>query len=41
MSSQAQISTAISEATKEKLDRFTESHGRPGPVADASASQRR
>jgi uncharacterized protein (DUF1778 family) len=27
MSSQAQISATISEATKEKLDRFTESHG--------------
>jgi uncharacterized protein (DUF1778 family) len=27
MSSQSQISATISEATKEKLDRFTESHG--------------
>jgi hypothetical protein len=27
MSSQSQISASISEATKEKLDRFTESHG--------------
>ena len=27
MSSQAQISATVSEATKEKLDRFTESHG--------------
>lgn len=27
MSGQAQISATISEATKEKLDRFTESHG--------------
>lgn len=27
MSSQSQISASISEATKEKLDRFTEGHG--------------
>lgn len=27
MSSQSQISATISEATKEQLDRFTESHG--------------
>lgn len=27
MSSQSQISATISEATKERLDRFTESHG--------------
>ena len=27
MSGQSQISAAVSEATKEKLDRFTESHG--------------
>jgi uncharacterized protein (DUF1778 family) len=27
MSNQSQISATISEATKEKLDRFTESHG--------------
>jgi uncharacterized protein (DUF1778 family) len=27
MSSQSQISATISDATKEKLDRFTESHG--------------
>ncbi len=27
MSSESQISATISEATKEKLDRFTESHG--------------
>jgi len=27
MNSQSQISATISEATKEKLDRFTESHG--------------
>jgi len=27
MSSQSQISATISEATKQKLDRFTESHG--------------
>ena len=27
MGSQSQISAAISEATKERLDRFTESHG--------------
>lgn len=27
MASQSQISATISEATKEKLDRFTESHG--------------
>lgn len=27
MGSQAQISATISEATREKLDRFTESHG--------------
>ena len=27
MSSQSQISATISETTKEKLDRFTESHG--------------